>query len=344
MRKLYFLLIALFFALPLYSQVLKTQAVIIFANNDSIRAEIKNEQLHIIQTRIQYKPSGSSNFVTGLPDQVKSVKFDDGRLFESVKTDSVSFLLLCIIKGYYTLYKIEISGSVTYYIRHAGDSPIHLIETFTDRYIQSEGEYRKISNFEYVHQLISAMSDNAQITKEINETKFREDELLAIVKKYNEFKGNQYPVAAIANKKVIKISTGILVKEFPFITERLAPGIGVSFDFYRTRPYERFGLKTHISFNLKDYKKGDRYNLLMEIPIALSYSYFESGKIKLDLLGGASTFFVINSYTSYGHRSTLADVYPLLYLGTGIDYKVKKSALRFEISILTRSFILAYIF
>ncbi|MDO9258039.1 MAG: hypothetical protein Q7U54_21175 [Bacteroidales bacterium] len=233
---------------------------------------------------------------------------------------------------------------MTYYIRHAEDTPIHLVETFTDRYIQSEGEFRKISNFEYVHQLTSAMSDNARITKEINESKFREDELRAIVKKYNEFKGNKYPVSAILKKKLVKVSTGFLVSEFPFTPELLAPGLGVSFDFYRTRPYERFGLKTHISLNLKDYKKGDRYNLLIGIPIALSYSYFERGRIKLDLLGGASAFLVIDSYTSYGHRNTYTDVYPMLYLGTGIDYKVKKSALRFEISFLTSSFILAYIF
>jgi len=343
MLKLSFLLLAFLTAFSSYSQVQKTQAIIIFTNNDSLCAETQDEQLHLIQTRIHYRHSDSSNFVTAFPEQIKSVRFTDGRLFETVKTDSVSFLLLCLIEGYYNLYKIERNGSISYYIRHAQDTPIHLVETFTDRYIQEDGEFRKISNFEYAHHLTNAMADNPRITMEISETKFVEDELVAIVKKYNEFKGNKYPEPTVNNKKSMKVSTGILISGYPFITDLHAPGLGMSFDFYRNRPYERFGLKTRVSFNILDYKKDDSYTFLIEIPIAMSYTYFDKGRVKLDLLGGVASFLMIDSYTMYG-RQTNTSIYPGLYLGTGIDYKIKESAFRFEFSLLTMSFVFAFIF
>ncbi len=40
----------------------------------------------------------------------------------------------------------------------------------------------------------------------------------------------------------------------------------------------------------------------------------------------------------------LLNMHPLPYLGTGIDYKLRKSALRFEVSLITVTFIFAYIF
>ncbi len=264
MFKLFFLLLALLASFTSYSQVEKTQAVIVFQNNDTLSAEIQDEQLNLIQTRIYYRQPGENTFSRGLPEQIKSVRFADGRLFESVQTDSVSSLLLCLIEGYYNLYtKAEKKGLNTYYIRHDQDPPIHLVETFTDRYIQEDGEFRRISNFEYAHQLTNAMADNARITMEISEMKFKEDNLVAIVKEYNEFKGTQYPASSFHKRKSIKVSPGLLISGYPIMSEIYFPGLGICFDFYRNRPYERFSLKTSISFNIADDPIGDRNYLLI---------------------------------------------------------------------------------
>jgi len=339
------LLVVMLASLSSYSQVGKTEAVIVFQNSDTVSAEIKDEQLHLIQTRIYYRQPGANTFSKGLPEQIKSVKFTDGRLFESVQTDSVSSLLLCLIEGYYNLFtKAENKGLNTYYIRHAQDPPIHLFETFQDQYEKTEDEVRRKSNYEYAHQLTNAMADNPRITMEISEMKFKEDNLVALVKEYNEFKGTQYPASSFHRRKSIKVSPGLLISGYPIISEIYFPGLGISFDFYRNRPYERFSLKTSISFNIVDDPIYDRNNLIIEIPIALSYSYYEKGRLKLDFFGGVSSLLVIDSYTSYGHRETFAELHPLLYLGTGIDYKLRKSALRFEVSLITVTFIFAYIF
>jgi hypothetical protein len=346
MRKLYFLLIALFFALPLYSQVLKTQAVIIFANNDSLSAEIKDEQLKNIQVRIQYRKPGSDNFVTGLPGLIKSVRFTDGRLFESVKTDSATVFLLRLIEGYYTLYaKVEKNGLNTYYLKHKQDTLIHLYETLTDQYVKVNGELRRLSNFEYVHQLSYAMADNGAITAKINDIKYREDELMAIVKQYNEFKGNIYRKDSNLKKKM-RISTGILINYYPYsdIFESQAAGFGISFDFYRNRPYQKIGLKTRFVFNILEFTKNESYKFNIEVPLALSYNYLERTRLRLYFLGGITSLLFFDSETIDGKRNNSNWGSPSPYLGTGVDFKIKKSALRFEISILPLRYMLDYIF
>ncbi len=339
------LLVVLLASLSSYSQVGKTEAVIVFQNSDTVSAEIKDEQLHLIQTRIYYKQPGANTFSKGLPEQIKSVRFADGRLFESVQTDSVSSLLLCLIEGYYNLFtKAENKGLNTYYIRHAQDPPIHLFETFQDQYEKTEDEVRRKSNYEYAHQLTNAMADNARLTMDISEMKFTEDNLVSIVKKYNEFKGTQYPASSGNKQKSTKISTGILISGYPLLTDFHAPGLGMCFDFYRNRPYEKFGLKTRVSFNILDYQKDDSYKFIMEIPIGVSYKYFERTRLNLDVFGGISSFLIIDSDISYGVRETYSTFAASLYLGTGIDYKIKKSALRFEFSLIPMTLIFAYIF
>lgn len=343
MQYFFFLLIALLATFSSYSQIRKTQAVIIFTNNDSLSVDIQDEQLHVIQTRIKYRKINSDNIYTGFPEQVKSVKFADGRLFESVRTDSVSCFLLCLIEGYYNLYiKIERKGLKSYYLRHDQNQTIHLIETFSDQVIGRE--LQRVSNFEYAHQLTFAMGDNVRITMEIIKTKFVENELVAIVKKYNEYRGNKYPESASFKKNSTEISTGILTGGYPFSAQFIVPGLGVSFDFYSNHHYERFTLKSRILFNILDYKKGDSYSMSMQIPIAVSYNYLDNSRLSLDVLGGITSFLIIDSYTSYGERRSSTSYCLLPYLGTGIDYKIKESAIRFEISIFTLSFMLAYIF
>lgn len=124
--------------------------------------------------------------------QIKSARFIDGRLFETVKTDSVSYFLWCLIEGYYNLYtKIENNGTKTYYLKHAQEEAIHLTETFSEKTIN--GQLRKVSNHEYALALVKAMNDNMKINSDIYASKFTEHDILAIVKKYNEFKGAKYP-------------------------------------------------------------------------------------------------------------------------------------------------------
>ncbi len=344
MLKILLQFIALLSVLSSYSQVQRSQAVIIFANNDSLSVEIKNEQLQNIQTHIQYKPHGSNNFVTGLPEQITSVRFTDGRMLESIKTDSVTLLLLRLIDGYYNLYKIERNGLITYYIRHAEDTPKHLVETFTDKYLKEDGQFHMISNFEYIHELTYAMADNAKITAEINEIKFREDELMTIVKQYNEYKGKKYPEVSKLKKKPTKVSTGILINYSPFLSDFRAVGLGMNFDFYRNRPYQKLGLMTRCSFNILEYTKNDSYKFGIEIPIALSYKYLEKDRLKLYFLGGITSIVFFESETSYGTRTNSIYGGGVPIIGTGIDYKIKKSALRFEFSLIPSNFILAYIF
>lgn len=345
MLKILLLFIVFLSALSSYSQVQISQAVIIFANKDSLSVEIKDEKLKNVQTRILYREPGSDNFVTGLPGQIKSIRFTDGRLFESVKTDSVSDFLLCLIKGYYTLYaKLEKNGLKTYYMIHEQDTLIHLFETLTDQYVKVNGELRRLSNFEYVHELATAMADNAKITSEINDIKFREDELLLIVKQYNEFKGDKYSEVSNSKKKPTKISIGVLLSYSPFLTDFRAVGLGMSFDFYRNRPYQKFGLMTRCSFNILEYTKNDSYKFGIEIPVALSYKYLERTRLKLYFLGGITSIVFFKSETSYGKRTNSIYGGALPIIGTGIDYKIKKSALRLEFSIISRSFIFAYIF
>lgn len=346
MLKILLLIIVVLSVFSTYSQAQISQAVIIFANNDSLSAEIKDEKLKNIQTRVLYREPGSDNFVTALPDQVRSVRFTDGRLFESVETDSVPDFLLCLIKGYYTLYaKLEKNGLKTYYMRHEQDTLIHLFETLTDQYVKVNGELRRLSNFEYVHQLSNSMADNGSITAKINEIRFREDELVAIVKQYNEFKGNKYYEDSNLKKKM-KISTGILINYYPYtdIFELQAAGFGMSFDFYRNRPYQKFGLKTRFTFNISEYTKNESYKFNIEVPLALSYNYLERSRLRLYFLGGITSFVFFDSETSYGKRNNSIWGSPSPYLGTGIDYKIKKSALRFEISVLPLRYMLAYIF
>jgi hypothetical protein len=346
MLKLSLLLVVLMLgSLSSYSQVDKTEAIIVFQNSDTVYAEIKDEQLHLIQARIYYRQPGANNFSIGLPNQIKSVKFADGRLFETVKTDSASFLLLCLIEGYFDLYtKAETKGLNNYYLRHAQDQPIHLFETFQDQYEETEGEVRRKSNFEYAHQLTNAMADNAKITMKISEMKFKEDNLVALVKEYNEFKGTLYPAFSGKKQKSTKISTGILISGYPLLTDFHAPGLGMCFDLYRNRPYEKFGLKTRVSFNILDYKKDDSYTFIIEIPIGVSYKYFERSRVKLDVFGGISSFLIIDSDISYGVRDTDSTFAGSLYLGTGVDYKIRKSAFRFEFSLIPMTLIFAYIF
>lgn len=345
MLKFLFLFIPLLTAFSAFSQVRSTKSFIVFANNDSLTTEIKDDPLQDIQTRIRYLEPDSKQFITGLPETIKSLKFTDGRLFETIKSDSVSCLLLCLIEGYYNLYsKIESNGLKTYFIRHENDTPIHLFETFRDQYMEADGKTHKLSNFEYAHILTYAMADNAVITTEINKTRFTEHDLVSILKKYNQFKGDKYPDPAFLNKKSTKISAGILTSAYPFLHSFIFPGLGLSFDFYKNRPYERFKLKTHVSFNILEYKKNDSYKLLFETPIALSYSYLDRGRFKMDISGGVTSFLLIDSRTSYNARRTYTSLSPNLYLGTGLDYKIKNSVLRFEFSLLTLSFALAYIF
>jgi hypothetical protein len=159
MSKLLLITTILFISFTSFSQVKKIQAVIVFTDNDTLSVEIKDEQLQKVQIGIQYRKLDSQNFITGFPSQVKSVRFADGRLFESIKIDSATFLLFNLVKGYYGLYaKLENSGLKTYYLRHAQDELIHLTETFTEKVIN--GQSRMVSNHEYAHQLTTAMSDN----------------------------------------------------------------------------------------------------------------------------------------------------------------------------------------
>jgi len=174
--------------------------------------------------------------------------------------------------------------------------------------------------------------------------KFREDNMVAIVKEYNEFKGIQYPAFSANKQKSMKMSTGILMSSYPLLTDFHIPGLGVCFDFYRNRPYEKFGMKTRVSFNILEYKKEDSYSFIIEIPIGVSYRYVERTRLTSNVFGGISPFVTIDSYISYGERHTSSDFFAFLYLGTGFDYKIKKSALRFEISLIPMTFIFAYIF
>jgi hypothetical protein len=348
MYKSFFLLLALI-ALFGSSYAQKTQAIIVFANNDSLSAEVRDEKLNLIQGRIYYRQPGSNAFSKGLPEQIKTVKFADGRLLESVKTDSAQFLLLCLIEGYYNLYrKVEAKGLNTYYIRHAMDTSIHLYETFQDKYEEVDGEIRRISNYEYAHQLTMAMADNARLTVKISDVKFKENELIAIIKEYNEFKGYKYSEAESFNQKPTKVNMGVFINSYPFKTffneTGFGTGIGMSFDFYKNRPYERLGLKTSISLNVLDYKKDENYNLMMEIPLALSFTFLDHNRLKMNVFGGISSLFILDSYMSYDTRQTNTFITPCPYLGAGIDYKIKKSALRLELSLFTKSFMIGYIF
>ena len=348
MYKSFFLLLALI-ALFGSSYAQKTQAIIVFANNDSLSAEVRDEKLNLIQGRIYYRQPGSNAFSKGLPEQIKTVKFADGQLLESVKTDSAQFLLLCLIEGYYNLYrKVEAKGLNTYYIRHAMDTSIHLYETFQDKYEEVEGEIRRISNYEYAHQLTMAMADNARLTVKISDVKFKENELIAIIKEYNEFKGYKYSEAESFNQKPTKVNTGVFINSYPFKTffneTGFGTGIGMSFDFFKNRTYERYSLKTSISFNVVEYNKDENYNYMMEIPIALSYKFLDHNRVKMNIFGGITSFLMIDSKMRNDTRQTDTYFSPFLYLGTGIDYKIKKSALRLELSLFTKSFMIGYIF
>ena len=279
-----------------FSQTLKIKADIVFANNDSLSAEVLDEQLRDIQKGIKYRDLDSENFKTAYPDQLKSVKFADGRLLETVKTDSVSCLLLNLIQGYYNLYeKFENFGLMTFYLRHAQDEPIHLTETFLEKEIGSKSV--KVSNYEYVHKLTNAMADNLSLSTEINTTKFSEYELISIVKKYNEFKGNKYSETDYSQKKSTKIDKGILIfnyldtKDYRVVNLIGVPGVGMSFDFRRNNHYEKFALKTRISISLEKFENWRNQSWFMITPIMVSYNYLNFTRFQMDILGGISPWF-----------------------------------------------------
>ncbi len=337
---LIFLLVSVFSS---FSQALKTKADIVFTNNDTLSAEIFDAQIRVVQKSIKYRKLDSDNYTTAYPDQIKSVKFADGRLLESIKTDSVYYLLLNQIKGYYNLYsKLESNGVKTYYIRHDKDQPIHLTETFSEKLVN--GQREQISNYEYAHQLTKAMADNARICSELSELKFTENQLIAIVKKYNEFKGNDYTNSDNFKKKSAKIVIGVLVNNIFWIGEPAAPGLGMSFDFRRNRPYEKFALHTRLTFNVFEYKNKDTHSMFFSFPLAVSYNYFDQARLRMDVFGGIVPYLAFDSYLSYGKRTSYTTYSSGLYIGTGIDYKIKNSALRFEIAVIPLSVALCYVF
>lgn len=338
---LFFLLIIV--STSSYSQLPKTKAKLIFTDNDSLIAEIKEEQLYVIQTHIDFRSYDSVNFTRAYPGQIKSVSFIDGRLFETIKTDSVSYFLWCILEGYYNLYtRVEKNGKKTYYLKHAQDDAIHLTETFTEKTIN--GQLRKVSNYEYAHALIEAMDDDIKISPDIYASKFTEHDLLAIVKKYNEFKGTIYPESAKVNAKSTKISVGILVNSCPVFLSPI-PGLGMTFDFYRNRPYEKFSIRTRFSLNLYPSRYDETNKLILaEIPVGLSYSYLNLEKFRFDVLGGISSFMIFDPSSKNEQYKTDFSYSALPYLGAGVDYKFSKSRLRLEFSVFDLNILIAYIF
>jgi hypothetical protein len=201
-----------------------------------------------------------------------------------------------------------------------------------------------VSNHEYAHQLTTAMSDNVKLCAEISELKFDEDELISIVIKYNEYKGYSVSNNATTNTKPLKIAIGILANTYFLKNEPASPGLGMSFDLSRNRPYERFALKTRISFNFKEYTKDESYSVFIAVPIVVSYNYLDLARFKMDVFGGMASYLTYNSYTSFDLRDSYTTFDPGLYLGTGFDYKINKSALRFEVSVVPISVMLSYIF
>ncbi len=69
---------------PLQSQTRTIRAVIVYASGDTLTTEIQNDPVPVLQKGIRNKQPGSALLKTVLPDSLKSVTIEDGRVFETV--------------------------------------------------------------------------------------------------------------------------------------------------------------------------------------------------------------------------------------------------------------------
>jgi hypothetical protein len=314
-----------------YSQYLRTKATIVFAGNDTLQSEILDTPLETIQDHLDYWNPESQLMTSAHPGEVTSFRFSDGRLFKSVGADSTFSFLQCHIEGYYDLFsKADKHGKIAFYIKHNPDDALLLTETFSEKTV--DGSIQRVSNHEFAYTLLKAMSDNVKIAQEIYKAKLTEADITAIVRMYNEFKGTLYPEPDDSKTGYVVLATGILINSSPSFAGAL-PGIGVSFDFSKYHSYRRVSIRTRVSSTfVPETKDLDKSYFVTEIPVMVCYTYLNRQRLKLNVLVGYDSFFFIE--TVKGDNQPNRDFWyvPAPYLATGLDYRLGKSKLRFEVS------------
>jgi len=318
---------------PLQSQTRTIRAVIVYASGDTLTTEIQNDPVPVLQKGIRYKQPGSALLKTVLPDSLKSVTIEDGRVFETVTCDSASCLLLSILKGYYNLYQKEESKNVfSYYLFHLNDKPYHLYETISVKEI--EGAKYKRSNYEYIRELKLAMADKLELSDEIHALKFDGKEITGIVKKYNKLKGDSYHEERAKFLNGIVTEKGILAGVNYFYFDDPNPGIRAGLDlvFRKKYTYSRRSINTGILYSRTQTKLryGSEIFHGLEIPVLFNYRLFDFHGAEPFVSCGISVISCLTitkfDFSTYDTRESSAFFLPSI--GCGAKFNIGKSALK----------------
>jgi len=208
--------VLLLFVLSSYSQGNYVPGSIVLKSGDSIVGFVKSQDEEKLKDGCFFKRDIDSKPDFYAADSIKSFRFNN-RFYESKNigiNNPKNVFLECLVDGKVDLYFLKDNDSIHYYVVNRDNKLIELLNTSELIIVDDRVCYRYF--YDYIGTLNSTFADYPPIFPDVKKTRFTSDQLVKIVKKYNDeacgdevcivYKKNIKPVTYIGFKAGVNYS------------------------------------------------------------------------------------------------------------------------------------------